>query len=94
MIGIIQRFGMAIELSHRKITVFLLYHHNSFGKSVLTSTSIRIMRRKQEKGAHLGEAPYEIKKQAAEIQSLILSIVEHSGLEPLTSTLPVLRSTR
>ena len=33
MIGIIQRFGMAIELSHRKITVFLLYHQNSFVKN-------------------------------------------------------------
>ena len=44
MIGIIQRFGMASELSHRKITVFLLYHQNYFGKSVLTSTSIRIAR--------------------------------------------------
>ena len=42
----------------------------------------------------LAESPNRIKKQAAEIQSLILWVVEHSGLEPLTSTLPVLRSTR
>lgn len=30
MIGIIQRFGMATELSHRKITVFRCIHKNFF----------------------------------------------------------------
>ena len=32
MIGIIQRFRMATELSHRKNTVLLLYHQNYYGK--------------------------------------------------------------
>ena len=35
MIGIIQRFGMASKLSHRKITVFLLYHKKYLWKIVI-----------------------------------------------------------
>jgi hypothetical protein len=48
MIGIIQRFGMATELSHRKKTVHLLYHQKkTFGISVMLTvpslfTSLRM----------------------------------------------------